>query len=149
MGKGRPSKYYTHVEPFLAEIEEMATRMTEAQIADSLEVSYRAFCDMKTKYPQLSASLKKGRKTVVERGRSALIMKAEGFEHDERKKIYVKGKLVREEVTTKYYPPDAAAINMLLKNYDPENWADNPQMLKLKREELELQRKKLEQGMWD
>ena len=134
MGKGRPSKYYTHVEPFLAEIEEMATRMTEAQIADSLEVSYRAFCDMKTKYPQLSASLKKGRKTVVERGRSALIMKAEGFEHDERKKIYVKGKLVREEVTTKYYPPDAAAINMLLKNYDPENWADNPQMLKLKKE---------------
>jgi hypothetical protein len=38
---------------------------------------------------------------------------------------------------------------MLLKNYDPENWADNPQMLKLKREELELQKKKFEEGKWD
>lgn len=149
MGKGRPSKYHSHIEPHLSEIAEMATRMTEAQIAESLGVSYTQFREMKKKYPSLSDSLKKGRKTVVERGRSALIKKAEGFEHDERKKIYVKGKLVREEVTTKYYPPDAAAINMLLKNYDPENWADNPQMLKLKREELELQKKKFEEGKWD
>ena len=86
---------------------------------------------------------------MVERGRSALIMSAVGFEHDERKKIIVRGKVVREEVTTKYYPPNMAAINMLLKNYDPENWANDPQMLKIRQEELELQRKKLEQGMWD
>ena len=85
MAKGRPSKYESHVEPFLSEIAEMATRMTEAQIADSLGVSYTQFREMKKKYPSLSDSLKRGRKTVVERGRSALIMKAEGFEHDERK----------------------------------------------------------------
>lgn len=149
MGKGRPSKYESHVEPHLAEIADMAERMTEAQIAEALGVSYRAFRDMKKKYPPLSASLKKGRKTVVERGRSALIMSAVGFEHDERKKVIVRGKVVREEVTTKYYPPNMAAINMLLKNYDPENWANDPQMLKIRQEELELQRKKLEQGMWD
>ena len=149
MGKGRPSKYESHVEPFLSEIAEMATRMTEAQIADSLGVSYTQFREMKKKYPLLSDSLKKGRKTVVERGRSALIMKAEGFEHDERKKIIVKGKVIREEVTTKYYPPDVAAINLLLKNYDPENWANDPQMLKIRQEELELQRKKFEEGKWD
>lgn len=146
MGKGRPSKYHSHVEPHLAEIEDMATRMTEAQIAESLGVSYRAFCDMKTKYPQLSASLKKGRKTVVERGRSALIKKAEGFEYEEKKQIIVKGRVVREEITTKYCPPDVAAINLLLKNYDPDNWANDPQLLKLKREELDLAREKMERS---
>lgn len=149
MGKGRPSKYESHVEPHLAEIADMAESMTEAQIAEALGVSYRAFRDMKKKYPPLSASLKKGRKTVVERGRSALIRKAEGFEYEEKKRIIVKGKVIREEITTKYCPPDVAAINLLLKNYDPENWANDPQMLKIRQEELELQRKKLEQGMWD
>lgn len=148
MAKGRPSKYNSHVEPHLEEIVRMAERMTEAQIAEALGVSYRAFCDMKKKYPQLSASLKKGRKTVVERGRSALIMSAEGFEHDERKKIIVDGKVVREEITTKYYPPNMAAINMLLKNYDPDNWANDPQMLKIRQEELELQKKKVEIQEW-
>ena len=146
MGKGRPSKYQSHVEPHLSEIADMAERMTEAQIADSLGVSYRAFKDMKKKFPPLSAHLKKGRKTVVERGRSALIMSAEGFEHDERKKIIVKGKVIREEITTKYYPPNMAAINMLLKNYDPDNWANDPQMLKIREKELELAREKMERS---
>lgn len=146
MGKGRPSKYHSHVEPHLSEIADMAERMTEAQIADSLGVSYTQFREMKKKYPILSDSLKKGRKTVVERGRSALIKKAEGFEYEEKKRIIVKGKVIREEITTKYCPPDVAAINLLLKNYDPENWANDPQMLKIRQEELALAREKMERS---
>lgn len=146
MGKGRPSKYHSHVEPHLAEIEDMATRMTEAQIADSLGVSYRAFRDMKKKYPPLSAVLKKGRKTVVERGRSALIKRAEGYDYEEKKTVIVKGKVIREEITKKHCPPDVAAINLLLKNYDPENWANDPQMLKIRQEELALAREKMERS---
>ena len=146
MGKGRPSKYHSHVEPHLSEIADMAERMTEAQIADSLGVSYTQFREMKKKYPILSDSLKKGRKTVVERGRSALIKKAEGFEYEEKKRIIVKGKVIREEITTKYCPPDVAAINLLLKNYDPNNWANDPQMLKIREKELELAREKMERS---
>ena len=146
MGKGRPSKYHSHVEPHLSEIADMAERMTEAQIADSLGVSYTQFREMKKKYPILSDSLKKGRKTVVERGRSALIKKAEGFEYEEKKRIIVKGKVIREEITTKYCPPDVAAINLLLKNYDPDNWANDPQMLKIREKELDLAREKMERS---
>ena len=32
-GKGRPNKYITNVEPYLAEVPEMALTMTEEQIA--------------------------------------------------------------------------------------------------------------------
>ena len=33
-----------------------------------------------------------------------------------------------------------AALNLALKNYDKENWANDPQLLELKREELRIQK---------
>ena len=56
--------------------------------------------------------------------------------------------VVREEVTTKYMKPDVAATNLLLKNYDKENWANDPQALELRKKELELQERRLENGEW-
>jgi hypothetical protein len=57
--------------------------------------------------------------------------------------------VVREEISEKYMRPDVAATNLLLKNYDKENWANDPQELELKKKALELQKENLESGTWE
>ena len=43
------------------------------------------------------------------------------------------------EITKREVDGDIAAINLLLKNLD-ENWANDPQMLELKKQEIELKK---------
>ena len=143
-GKGRPQKYKTHVEPHLAEIADMALTMTEEQIAKTLGVSYSAFRRYKEEYKELSDSIKKGRTELVRDLRSTLIKKAKGFSYEERKTIVEHGNVVREEIITKTSLPDVAAINLALKNYDADNWANDPQIMKLKREEFEFKKLNVE-----
>ena len=147
-GKGRPDKYRTHVEPYLSEIQQMCLTMTEEQIAETLGVAYSTFRKYKEQYPALNSSLKKGRQTLVMELRSALIRRAKGFEITEIKRVFEYGALAKTETTTKYYPPDVAALNLCLKNYDPDHWANDPQALKLRERELDLQEKKIEQAEW-
>lgn len=145
---GRPSKYKTHVEPHLKRVEEMARDMTEEQIAKTLGVSYSSFRVMKGKYPALKNSLKKGRVELVLDLKSTLIKKAKGFQYEERKVIKENGVVVREEIYTRSSLPDVAALNLLLKNYDAENWANDPQVLKLREKELELREKQVDANIW-
>ncbi len=158
--RGRKNKYDTHVLPYFAEIQKWAEYMTEAQIAAKLGVSYRSWCEYKCKFPQLSQVLKKGRQKLVEELRSALIQKACGFTKTTKKAVkcrtveYENGKRLREVEDVVYYdeedyfPPDTAALNLALKNYDKENWANDPQMLEIRKKELELKEKQIEQNEW-
>ena len=57
--RGRKSKYFTHVEPYLDNISEWSESMTEAQIAKKLGVGKTAFNDYKMKYPKLMEAIKK------------------------------------------------------------------------------------------
>jgi hypothetical protein len=77
-----------------------------------------------------------------------LIKKAKGFNYEEKKIIKEHGVIVREETYIKASTPDVAALNLLLKNYDSENWSNDPQVMKLKQEELELKKLKLEMEEW-
>lgn len=146
--RGRPNKYYSHIEPKLAEVEKLALSMTEKQIAESLGVGYTAFKDYKKKYPPLATALKKGRETLVNELKSTLIKKAKGFQYEERKIVKEMGVTTREEITTKSSLPDVAAINLLLKNYDKENWANDPQVLALRKRELELREMQIDANTW-
>ena len=148
MAGGRPGKYKTHVEPYLEEIKQMCLTMTERQIAETLGVAYSAFRSYKKQYPALNEAMKKGRHTLVMELRSALIKRAKGFEVVEVRKTFEYGCLEKMEKITKYYPPDVAALNLALKNYDHDNWANDPQMMRIREKELELQEKKLEQAEW-
>ena len=56
--------------------------------------------------------------------------------------------LKRIEETTKTAEPDTNAINLFLKNYDKANWANDPQMLEIKKRELELKEKEFENNNW-
>ena len=146
--RGRPNKYETNVQPHLEEIKKLCLTMTEKQIAEHLGVAYSSWCEYKNKYSELSESLKKGREALVHELKSTLIKKAKGFQYSEKKTIKVKGKVVREEIYTKSSLPDVATLNLLLKNYDAENWANDPQAMKLREKELELREKQAEQNEW-
>ena len=52
------------------------------------------------------------------------------------------------EIYTKYAQPDTGAIHLLLKNIDPEWHNDDKATLDLKKEQLELAKKKQEADEW-
>ena len=149
MGKrGRPNKYKTNVEPYLDKVKEMALTMTEKQIAETLGVGYTSFREYKKHYPALVGALKKGRADLVMELKGTLIRRAKGFQYEEKKIIKEYGAVVREEIATKSALPDIAALNLLLKNYDKENWANDPQTLELRKKELELRERQIEANEW-
>lgn len=97
--------------------------------------------------------------------------KAKGFEYVETKKTYMKVDLpvktllalrklgyteeeidavmtIKEEVSNKVALPDTNAANLVLKNYDKHQWANDPQMLEIKKKELKLKEKVVEANNW-
>lgn len=167
----RPNQYEKKVEPYLSKISEMALTMSEEQIAETLGISLSSWKRYKAQYEPLRTVLKRGRKDLVLELRGALIKKAKGFEYTETKEIHQKvnwpdelyalmidagfteeqldqAETIRTEVSHKYASPDVAAANLLLKNYDKENWANDPQMLKIREKELKLREKQVEQNDW-
>lgn len=167
----RPNQYEKKVEPYLSKISEMALTMSEEQIAETLGISLSSWKRYKAQYEPLRTVLKRGRKDLVLELRGALIKKAKGFQYTETKEIHQKvnwpdelyalminagfteeqlnqAETVRTEISHKYASPDVAAANLLLKNYDKENWANDPQALKLREREIELREKQVEQNDW-
>ena len=170
--RGRKNKYETHVVPFFNNISEwLKNGATERQIAEKLGIAYSTFNDYKVKYPELIELLEKGRRNLVAELRGALVKKALGYEYDESKVVTEKAdlpkamkialieagfspkdfdqvNLVKTEVMHKKMSPDVAALNLALKNYDKNDWANDPQMLAIRKKELELREKQIEQNEW-
>lgn len=170
--RGRKSRWETDIKPNLQVIQEMARTMTEKQIAESFGISYTgAWSLYKQQHPELVESLKKGRQNLVAELRSALIKKAKGYEYTETKEtteqvkwpdeLYQamidarftpqqlgEARVVKTEIVHKKASPDVAAINLALKNYDKDSWANDPQMLALKKKELKLKEQQIEKDNW-
>ena len=168
---GRKNKYETHVKPFLDKVEKWCNTMTEQQIAKKLGVGYSTFFEYKREFPELAETIKKGRIDLVSDLRSTLIKRAKGFTFTETKTVkeYIEinkkmrdcliangytddeisqTHLIRSESTLKYALPDVAALNLALKNYDKDNWANDPQTLDIKKQELKLKEKQIENTIW-
>ena len=171
MKRGRKCKYETHVKPYFPQIKAWLQTMTEKQIAEKLGVAYSSWNQYKLDYSEFSEFIKKGRHDLVIELKSALIKKAKGFKYKEKKEIYTaismeedlyamllergfstddltKMRWVRTEITEKQSLPDVAAANLLLKNYDRDNWANDPQALEIRRHELELQERRIDAAEW-
>lgn len=154
MAGGRPSKYEKLVKPRLFEISEWRRiGWTEEEIAKELGLSRRTLAQYKHLFPEFLRALKNETEELVKELRGALVRRAKGYQYIETKKIYERnedGQLVhvRTEETTKSQPADVAALNLALKNFDRENWSNDPQLLALKREELELKKKQIEKDDW-
>lgn len=148
---GRKEKYKTHVEPYLSKIPKMYETMTEGQIAKKLGVGLTSWEKYKNEHPELVNALRKSKESLVDELKATLKKKAKGYHYKETKKIVREYKGEKEKVIEeheKYAQPDTGAIHLLLKNLD-ENWHnDDKQTMDLKRKQIELQERKLEQDEW-
>lgn len=146
----RKSKYNEVIKPKFGYIfEQLKNGATEKQICAALGIAADTWYKYKASKSEFSDLIKKGREHLVTDLRGALVKKAMGFKYSESREYYDEnGELTHSETYNKYAPPDVAALNLALKNYDKENWANDPQMLELHKQELELKKKKAEEESW-
>lgn len=125
------SKYYTHVEPRLVEIEGWARDgLTDEQIAKNLGIGVRTLYEYKEKYPQIVQSLKRGKEVVDREVENALLKRALGYKYQEITQEPVMNhetgvyELQPTKVVTKEVAPDTTAQIFWLKNRKPKEWRD-------------------------
>lgn len=150
---GRIGKYASNVQPYLEKIKEWKRNgATDEQIAEQLEISKDTFYEYIKKYPEFADVIKKSKVEFVNelKGNLAEIARRHTLKTT---KTYIKdegGKKVKTvEITEKEVDADPAAIQILLKNLDRDNWADNPQSLELRKQELELKKMLAEANNFD
>lgn len=148
---GRKNKYETHIKPNLKKIPKWYETMTEGQIAKKLGVSVASWENYKNQYPELVACLKTSKESLVEELKATLKKKAKGYYYTEKKKTVRKEGKDKVEITEeheKYAQPDTGAIHLLLKNLDDEWHNDDKQTMDLKRKQLELTERKIDNDEW-
>lgn len=147
---GRKSKYDAYVKPHLQDISQWVQTMDEEQIARRLGVGVSTWYDYKNKHPELAEAIKAGRQDLISEIKSALKMRAKGFEYQEKKtytKVGDNGSAVYEETTTKYAPPDVGACNSILQNLDPD-WCRDKAAHEMRKKEFELRQRLAEVKLW-
>lgn len=132
---GRKTKYYTHVEPRLIEVEGWARDgLIDEQIAKNLGVAYSTFKTYINKYPALSASLKKGKEVIDREVENALLKRALGYTYEEitYERFYNEEteefELIPVKTITKQERPDTTAQIFWLKNRKPAEWRDKQEI---------------------
>ena len=150
---GRKNVYDSNIKPRFDEITEwLRNGATDKQIYENLGITKETFYKYMRLKTDFSDLIKNGRSSLIIQLRGALVKKALGYTYTEIKQ-YNKiedGKPVQYvEETTKTAHPDVAALNLCLKNYDSEDWANDPQLLKLKEKELDLRREIADKDKWE
>jgi len=151
----RKGMYKEKVEPYLKQIREWKkVGATDEQICEQLDISKTSFYDYQKKHAEFSDAIKKGKMVFVMDLRGELAKIA--FRHTlETKKVYIKAdeetghSTKYTEITTREVDGDIAAINLLLKNLDRDNWSNDPQNLSLRQQELELRKAIAEANNFD
>lgn len=152
---GRGSKYETHIQPKLEEIDKLLNDgASEKQVAASLGVSYASFNNYKNQHKELADLCSKPRTRLVEDLRSALVKRALGYEYEEMES-YIKQeidpdtkeptgkKYMHTKIVKKQMPPDTTAIFGALNIYDNE-YVKDKKNYELKQQELELRKQMAE-----
>ncbi|WP_440896255.1 transposase [Amphibacillus sp. Q70] len=118
---GRKSKYHTHVEPRLIEVEGWARDgLIDEQIAKNLNVAVSTFHSYKNKFPELTESLKKNKDIADREVENALLKRALGYQFTET--TFEGG--VETKRVVKQVQPDTTAQIFWLKNRKPDKWRD-------------------------
>lgn len=124
MAGGRPSKYFSNVEPKLLLIEAWCRDgLTEAQICANLDVNTTSWCEYKKQYPELLNALKNGKEVIDTMVENALLKAALGYEYEE-----VKESADGFERSTKVAHPNTTALIFWLKNRKPQQWRDKQEI---------------------
>ena len=150
---GRPNLYKERILPNLDKIKDMIQEgMTETDIARHFGITHQTFSEYKKLYPDFRDTIESFHFRNIEKVKNALLKRALGFEYEETKtyiKVDSKGNENRyTEKTKKYYPPDATALAMYLRNYD-KSWRDKDNFeYEFKKMELELKQRLAELKDW-
>lgn len=154
MARGRKSDYSVKVQPYLKQVEEWRkTGAKVEQVAEALGIAVSSFMKYVNEHSELKEAYKKGTTEFVFELKGNLAKLAEKHELITTKVYKKKDELTGNETTytektVKEVDPDIAAINLLLKNLDRENWSNDPQNLELRRQELELKKQLAEAKEW-
>lgn len=149
---GRRSKW-PEVESRFAEIEIwLREGLFEEQICKKLGIGVTTWETYKNKFPQLLELLKKGRNAQNIEVENSLFKAATGYYYKVDEAIKVKDAQGNESVQvvslSKFKGPDTGAMCFWLKNRKSREWADNPQMLEIKRQELAIREKESDFKQW-
>lgn len=132
---GRKSKYETHVQDRLFEVQCWARDgLIDEQIAKNLGVAYSTFREYIKKFPALSAALKKGKEIIDFEVENALLKRALGYQFKEvtQEKVWSEELQMHElsvtKVVTKEVHPDTTAQIFWLKNRKPKEWRDKQEI---------------------
>jgi len=141
---GRPNKYDTHIKPYLEQIKEWKRHgATDEQICEQLHIALSTYYDAKTKYAEFSEIFKTSKELFIAdlKGELAKLAQKHKLETvkaytrtEDGKSVTYKEKIIKE------VDADVAAIHLLLKNLDRDNWANDPQTLDLRKREFELKK---------
>lgn len=120
------SKYLTHVEPRLIEVEGWARDgLTDEQIAKNLGISKASLENYKNQYLDFLDTLKRGKEVVDREVENALLKNALGYETEEITEEYdAKGRLISSKRIKKKVAPNTTAQIFWLKNRKPADWRD-------------------------
>lgn len=150
---GRRSRYESHVEPHLKDINEWYQWLTERQIAERLGINPSTFQKYKNEHEELRQALMNGKEALIEDLKMTMKKKAKGFRYTEKKTEVLTdadGNVtsIKETTFERYAPPDTGAMHLLLKNLD-ETWRnDDAETMKLKKDRLELDKQRHEDANW-
>lgn len=131
VGRGRRSKYETHVLPKLKMIEHWCRDgLMEEEICKRLGVGVSTFNRYKNDYRELREVLRLGKEEADYEVEESLFKRALGYRYDEvtKERIFVEElgayEMVTTKVVTKQVSPDVTAQIFWLKNRKKEIWRD-------------------------
>lgn len=145
--KPHQTKYDSYVKPHLKKIRKWYNGGANiAEIATNLGIHKNTFYKMRHQVPELSKIFDNPDFSgLIKDLRGALVKKALGFKETVTKRTSLtsqNGNVSKVELIEQYFPPDVAAINLALKNYDTKNWANDPAELAIKKRLVKLQEEK-------
>ena len=125
---------------------------TDLQIAKHLGVCNATWYKLLKECPELREAVDDGRKELETELIGELVKLAKGGFVLTTKKTVIKSDkdgsgVILEEITEKEQPPNYAALTFLLRNLS-DTWANDPQSLELRKKEVELKEKALENNAW-
>lgn len=96
---------------------------TDKELADFFHVTESTLNLWKTKHPEFSESLKKGKQFADAEVAASLYQRAIGYSHPDVDIRAIDGKVVKTKIT-KVYPPETVAAIFWLKNRQLGKWRD-------------------------
>lgn len=148
--RGPKNCYEDIIPPRLNEIREWAASgALDKEIYEALGIGKNTFYRYKRDHSELRLAIKEARMKPVKEIKSALYRRALGFQYEEKETVVGDDGYTRTKTTVKSALPDPASCMILLKHWaKDEGWTNDPQSLELKKKELKIKEKQIEDNNW-